>query len=329
MQNFKKTVYEKIEDIIIRSNNMKEDEKKAVLEALMKLKKDKLNILVAGPTGAGKTSTINAMFGQEIAKVGVGVAPETMEIVKYDLGNMVIWDSPGFGDGVEEDNRHAKKLIAKLNELDTEGNALIDMVLVILDGSSRDMGTSYDLINSVIIPQLSEEMRDRILIAINQADMAMKGRGWDFDKNEPKPELIAFLDEKAASVKRRIKAATGVDVEPIYYSAGFKEPGMPQSQPWNLAKLLYFIVKHTPEKKRAIYMDHTDVDNPMYRRNDDLDDYTRETKRSVSESIVKTVANTVACSNAGAAIGGMIAGPVGAAVGKAIGAVVGFFSSFF
>lgn len=329
MQNLKKSIYEKLEEIIYTSSDIKEEEKKEILSAILKLKKDKLNILVTGPTGAGKTSTINAMFGQEIATVGVGVAPETMEIAKYDLGNMVIWDTPGFGDGIEEDNRHAKKIISKLNEVDSEGHALIDMVLVILDGSSRDMGTSYDLINNVIIPQLSEEMRDRILIAINQADMAMKGRGWDFEKNEPKPELIAFLDEKVASVKRRIKTATGVDVEPIYYSAGFKEPGMPQSQPWNLAKLLYFIVQHTPEKKRSIYMDHTDVENPMYKRNDDLDDYTQKTKRSVAESIVKTVSNTVAASNAGAVIGGIIAGPVGAAVGKVIGGVVGFFSSLF
>ena len=48
----------------------------------------------------------------------------------------------------------AKKMIDKLYEKDENGNLLIDLVLVILDGGSRDLGTSYELINNVIIPNL-------------------------------------------------------------------------------------------------------------------------------------------------------------------------------
>mgnify|MGYP006982437931 CR=1 FL=1 len=36
---------------------------------------------------AEKCSTINALFDMEIAKVGVGVDPETMNITKYELDN--------------------------------------------------------------------------------------------------------------------------------------------------------------------------------------------------------------------------------------------------
>lgn len=39
------------------------------------------------------------------------------------------------------------------------------MVLVLLDGSSRDLGTSYELINSVIIPNLGENAEKRIIVA--------------------------------------------------------------------------------------------------------------------------------------------------------------------
>ena len=45
-------------------------------------------------------------------------------------------------------------------------------------GGSWDLVTSYELINNVIINTLkkSEEGRiDRLLVAINQSDMAMKG----------------------------------------------------------------------------------------------------------------------------------------------------------
>ena len=53
---------------------------------------------------------------------------------------------------------------------------IIDLVLVILDAGSRDLGTSYELINQVIIPNIGKDAKDRVLIAINQADVAMKGR---------------------------------------------------------------------------------------------------------------------------------------------------------
>ena len=205
---------------IAERSDMSEEAKKHLLMSINKLKHTKINILITGATGCGKSSTINALFGTEKAKVGQGVNPETMDMNKFELNNIVLWDSPGLGDGKEADRRHAKNIIDKLYEKDSDGNALIDLVLVILDGSSRDLGTSFELINNVIIPNLGED-RSRLLIAINQADMAMKGRYWNVEKNQPEVELINFLNEKVESTRRRIKEATGVDVEPIYYSAGY------------------------------------------------------------------------------------------------------------
>ena len=227
----------------IMQANIPETEKNKMLKNVMKLKEQKINIMITGATGCGKSSTINALFDTEIAKVGVGVDPETMEIEKYELDNLILWDTPGLGDGREADNRHAKNIIQKLAEVDKDGNALIDLVLVILDGSTRDLGTSYELINNVIIPNLGEEKERRILVAINQADMAMKGRNWDYEKNEPNSVLKQFLEEKVESVQRRIYEATQVKTEPIYYSAGYKEEGEVQNRPYNLSKLLYDVIK--------------------------------------------------------------------------------------
>ena len=72
--------------------------------------------MITGATGSGKSSTINALFDMEVAKVGVGVDPETMDIKKYELDNLVLWDSPGLGDGKEADVKHAKNIIEKLYE---------------------------------------------------------------------------------------------------------------------------------------------------------------------------------------------------------------------
>jgi predicted GTPase len=238
-----------------------------------------------------------------------------------------LFDSPGLGDGKEKDNSHAKGIIKKLNELDSEGNPLIDLVLVILDGGSRDLGTSYELINQVVIPNLGDNAKDRILVAINQADMAMKGRYWDHDNNKPMPELVKFLDEKAQSVKRRIKEATGVDVEPIYYSAGYKTEDTEQ-KPWNLSKLLFLIVKKTKWEKRLSYIGNISTDKEMWENDDKLMDYKKETQKSFAESFKRLAENVAAGAAAGAAIGSVIP-VVGEVIGAAVGGILGAVYTLF
>ncbi len=323
-----KTVLEAMESDIMNAD-IPDVEKNKLMKNFLKLKEQKINLMITGATGCGKSSTINALFNAEKAKVGVGVDPETMDIQKYELENLILWDSPGLGDGKEADNRHAKNIIKKLNERDENGNLLIDLVLVILDGSSRDLGTSYELINSVIIPNLGEDKENRILVAINQADVAMKGRYWNYEENKPEPRLVEFLEEKVASVKRRIKEGTGVDVEPIYYCAGFKEEGKEQNKPYNLSKLLYYIIKFTPKQKRLAYIENINQNQEMWKDNDDLKNYSEE----ISKSMWETVKD---CAAEGADIGGSIGSVfgesgrrIGKVVGGAIGAAVGFLKSIF
>lgn len=319
-------VFQKIEDSI-DSLKINESEKKALYEGVLRLKKQKINLMITGATGCGKSSTINAMFNSDVAKVGTGVDPETMNIQKYELDNLVLWDSPGLGDGKEKDTIHAKGIIKKLNEVDSNGNPLIDLVLVILDGGSRDLGTSYELINQVIIPSLGEKAKMRILVAINQADVAMKGNHWDHVNNKPMPQLIEFLDEKARSVKRRIQEATGVEVEPIYYSAGYKHENSEQ-RPWNLSKLLFFIVKNTKEEKRLSYIRNISADKEMWKDDDELMDYKKETQKSFQEVAAHISKNTLAGAAAGAAIGSVVP-VIGTAIGAVIGATFGFIGSLF
>ncbi|MBQ7217697.1 MAG: hypothetical protein IJS39_17160 [Synergistaceae bacterium] len=75
----------------------------------------------------------------------------------------------------------------------------------------------------------------------------MKGKHWDSLNNKPDAVLTQFLDEKAESVRCRIREGTGVDIEPVYYSAGYKD-GDEQQNPYNLSKLLY-LIQHTSKKK--------------------------------------------------------------------------------
>lgn len=312
-----KRFFDSMESDILNAD-INETEKNKLMKNFLRLKDEKINLMITGATGCGKSSTINALFNTEVAKVGVGVDPETMDISKHELDNLILWDSPGLGDGKEADNRHAKNIINKLHERDSNGNLLIDLVLVILDGSTRDLGTSYELINSVIVPNLGENKENRILVAINQADVAMKGRYWDYENNKPEPKLELFLEEKVKSVKNRIKEGTGVDVDPIYYCAGFKEDGEEQ-RPYNLSKLLHFIIRYTPKEKRLAYVENINQNQEMWKDNDELQDYSK----GLLESFAETISD---CAAEGADIGGDIGsifGSTGEAIGRGIGTVVG------
>ncbi|WP_253850390.1 GTPase family protein [Moraxella nonliquefaciens] len=150
---------------IEKDASISDTQKAKLFQNISRLKNTKLNLMIVGGTGVGKSSTINALFGMEKAKVGVSSNPETMDIKSYELGNVILWDSPGLGDGKQADERHTKAIISKLTEKDSKGELLIDMVLVILDGGSRDLGTSYELINNVIIPNLGQD-KSRLLVAI-------------------------------------------------------------------------------------------------------------------------------------------------------------------
>lgn len=65
-------------------------------ESKKNINREKVNIIVAGKTGVGKSSLINYIFGKEVAKVGDG-QPVTQEIQEYDFenDNITLFDTKG------------------------------------------------------------------------------------------------------------------------------------------------------------------------------------------------------------------------------------------
>lgn len=204
-----------------------------------------LDVMITGVTGAGKSTTLNAIFEKTVAKVGDGVVPETMKLASYSLNESIrLWDTPGLGDGIRQDEIHSKKMIDLLHKtysINNQEYGFIDMAIIVIEGSRRDMGTTYKLLNEVIAPNISG---DRILVIINKADMALSGRNWNSDENIPGEALKKFLDEQAQSIQRRVREATGVEIrKPVYYSAQYQ---------YNIEGFLDFIIDNIPRKRRVL-----------------------------------------------------------------------------
>ena len=203
-----------------------------------------LDVMLIGGTGTGKSTTLNAIFQAKTVKVGHSFAPETMNVTDYWLNdNVRLWDTPGLGDGYAQDKSHVRKIVELLHKRygNNDEYGLIDLALIVIDGSTRDLGTVYSLIIDVLLPNIQA---DRILTVINQCDMAMSGKHWDYSANKPDSTLFDFLNDQVRTITRRINETTGKNIIlPVYYSAEYG---------YNIERVLDLIIDHIPLERRKL-----------------------------------------------------------------------------
>lgn len=324
-----KSIYELLEEEIVKAD-ISPDEKNKQLSRLLKARGQKINLMLVGATGSGKSSTINSIFNTKMAKVGIGADPETKDIECYQLENLTIWDTPGIGDNAENDAVYSKQIVKKLSEVDANGVPVIDLIMIVIDGSTRDLSSTYEMINNIIIPSVTKENSHRILVAVNQADLAMKGQHWDKENNCPDDVLKDFLKEKCRSVEKRIFDAIGLELKTMYYCAGCTDENGVQNKPYNLTKLLYNIVLSLPAEKRIAIAENLNDDEDMWEFDDNEEDYIEEISKSFGEIVWNT---TEEFAEKGFMAGGMALGVPGAVVAGLVcgfvGAVIGVFKGVF
>lgn len=85
------------------------------------------NILVMGATGAGKSSLVNMVFGQELAAVGAG-KPVTDGVHSYENQLVRIYDSEGYESGQAQQERFKSRVLDFIKEQDCDLAARVHMV---------------------------------------------------------------------------------------------------------------------------------------------------------------------------------------------------------
>lgn len=139
------------------TNQQKEKmEEEALYKAVDELDRETLptaNIMVAGITGTGKSTLLNAVFSSDLAATGSG-RPVTEQIAEYDSPDIPIhiWDTVGLeldSEKTKESIRAIRDTIAKKSASDDHFDRIHAIWYCINSGSNRYQGAELDFIKNL------------------------------------------------------------------------------------------------------------------------------------------------------------------------------------
>ena len=226
---------------------------------LQRAPEDRVNIMLIGATGVGKSSAINSILGENEAKVGTGADPETSFIVRYSNDSIILWDTPGLGDGVTEDDAYIRQIKEKLEEKHGS-HYLIDGVFLLIDASSRDIGTVEKIISRVLHPIFGKNSAKRVMVVLNKVDEALSGRYWNGNSCMPENALKQRLEATKESVQERLRRDTDIAFYTEYISSGFTDPRTNRQEAgYNIYNLLFKYLYLLPKSHRAVEKEDSEL----------------------------------------------------------------------
>ena len=170
---------------------------------------DKLNeqlnytprIAIFGKTGAGKSSLLNALFGQELSAVS-DVEACTREIQSHTFktprGAVTLLDCPGVAESDTRDVEYATLYRDLLENKDGQGG--VDMILWVLKGDDRAFAADLDFYQRMIRPAMDQSLP--LLFVLNQVDKIEPFREWDTQTNTPGAKQGQNIQQKITYVSQ-------------------------------------------------------------------------------------------------------------------------------
>lgn len=168
---------------------------------------------IAGKAGSGKTSTINALFGENL-KVE-DVLEGTTKVEKIDLklgkgkGDIIVYDFPGAQFSIGRD----KKIMSQYEKY----IPMCDVILWVIESRDRQLKFDEEYLNS-----LPKKIKDRVIIGISQVDI-IEPMNWNRKKNQPSIEQYKNIQRKKKDLRSRFNITDDRIIEFCAYKKQYKD----------------------------------------------------------------------------------------------------------
>lgn len=236
-------------EMIEKNEKQRTNELWSKAQALVGDETIKPRIIVAGKTGVGKSSILNALLKNNVYETGV--LPTTRknneEIWGTDNGDIIVIDAPGLGEAEAPNiNTEYDENIKQLGELNAH------ILLLILKCDDRALKLEKDFIDSWNNSSLLRKLP--VIIVINQIDKMKPVRIWEPDKlnlktpqKEKEKNIRSYIDYVSSlnvfeeySMKKRII--------PISSGESFNDP-----EQYGIKNLKETIYKTLPDAAKTIF----------------------------------------------------------------------------
>lgn len=155
---------------------------------------------VFGKTGAGKSSLVNAIYGQDLCEVS-DVEACTTEMKEANAGGIILVDCPGIAESKEKDAIYMRKYHEYIPKL--------DVIFWVLKGDERAYQPDIEFYKTI-----KDTVKCPIFFVVNQVDKIEPYREWNIEGHCPGSTQSKHIDDRINYVACSFDVAPA-DVIPV------------------------------------------------------------------------------------------------------------------